>query len=190
MRAVKTCCCCPDADAEKTETVPLAAVPETARIERDVPMGIPANAGRGTAAAIALRNRAARLASKFSRGGEQPAAPKLSQSRDLPSWPKLSKPFADLADHYPVLIVGSGYGGGVHASRLARAGQQVGVREKGKEMWPGEYPETLGDFIGGTQRRRILYSESTLLTRPFPPRAQARRSSARRGARRWGGATR
>ena len=52
-----------------------------------------------------------------------------------PSWPRLSKQLDDLNPYYPVLIVGSGYGGGIAACRLAAAGQSVCVLERGKEMW-------------------------------------------------------
>lgn len=40
------------------------------------------------------------------------------------------------------MIIGSGYGGAIAASRLARAGQQVCLLERGKEFQPGEYPDT------------------------------------------------
>ena len=53
--------------------------------------------------------------------------------------------------HYTVLVVGSGYGAGVAASRLARAGQDVCILERGKEMLPGEYPNKLSDAQGAMQ---------------------------------------
>ncbi len=56
---------------------------------------------------------------------------------------RLSRPIEQLKDHYSVVVVGSGYGGGIAASRLARAGQQVCVLERGREIQPGEYPTTL-----------------------------------------------
>lgn len=43
------------------------------------------------------------------------------------------------------MVIGSGYGGGVAASRMARGRQTVCVLERGKERWPGEYPATLKD---------------------------------------------
>ena len=40
-------------------------------------------------------------------------------------------------------MVGSGYGGGVAASRLARIGLSVAVLERGREYLPGEFAESL-----------------------------------------------
>jgi cholesterol oxidase len=57
--------------------------------------------------------------------------------RRLSSLPEEIKP------HYQVVVIGSGYGGAIAASRLSRAGQQVCVLERGKELLPGEYPNTL-----------------------------------------------
>jgi cholesterol oxidase len=56
---------------------------------------------------------------------------------------RLSLPIDRIRPHYDVIVVGSGYGGAITASRLARAGKSVAVLERGREMQPGEYPETL-----------------------------------------------
>ena len=55
---------------------------------------------------------------------------------------RLSSPIEDIQDHYQVVVIGSGYGGGIAASRMARAGQSVCILERGKEFQPGEYPDT------------------------------------------------
>ncbi|EAQ27871.1 hypothetical protein NAP1_09762 [Erythrobacter sp. NAP1] len=64
---------------------------------------------------------------------------------------RIAKPLAEAKSHYTVLVVGSGYGAGVAASRLARAGQDVCVLERGKEILPGEYPNKLEDAQGAMQ---------------------------------------
>ena len=53
---------------------------------------------------------------------------------------RLSSPNAEIRGHYPVVVIGSGYGASIAASRLARAGQRVCLLERGKELQPGEYP--------------------------------------------------
>ena len=57
--------------------------------------------------------------------------------------PRISLPVEQMKSRYRVVVVGSGYGGAIAASRMARAGQQVCVLERGKEIQPGEYPNTL-----------------------------------------------
>lgn len=56
---------------------------------------------------------------------------------------RLSSPVGEMKDHYKVVVIGSGYGGGIAASRMARAGQSVCLLERGREIRPGEYPDTL-----------------------------------------------
>src|SRR5438270_1318168 len=55
---------------------------------------------------------------------------------------RLSQPAEHLKDHYEIVVVGSGYGGAIAASRLARAERQVCLLERGREFQPGEYPRT------------------------------------------------
>lgn len=55
---------------------------------------------------------------------------------------RLSLPVEKIKDHYTVVVIGSGYGGGIAASRMARAGQQVCVLERGREFLTGEFPDT------------------------------------------------
>jgi cholesterol oxidase len=59
---------------------------------------------------------------------------------------RLSSGHSALKPAYDVVVVGSGYGGGVAASRLARAGQSVCVIEKGKEFLTGEFPSRLPEI--------------------------------------------
>lgn len=56
------------------------------------------------------------------------------------AFPRLSKPVELLRGAYDVVVIGSGYGGGVAASRMARTGESVCMLERGREKWPGEYP--------------------------------------------------
>ena len=82
---------------------------------------------------------------------------------------RLSSPIDQLKSHYTVIVVGSGYGGGIAASRLARARAAdnaeitVCVLERGKEFQPGDldqngqlinkgdYPNTLRDALPQVQ---------------------------------------
>src|SRR5262249_42345000 len=59
---------------------------------------------------------------------------------------RLSSPRDQIRPAYYVVVVGSGYGGGVAASRLSRAGQSVCVIEKGKEFLTGEFPSRLPEL--------------------------------------------
>lgn len=56
---------------------------------------------------------------------------------------RISRPVPMMRTEYDVVVVGSGYGGAVAASRMARAGKKVCILELGKERWPGEYPNDL-----------------------------------------------
>lgn len=67
---------------------------------------------------------------------------------------RLSSPIAELTGHASVVVIGSGYGGAVLASRLARAGtdsRPLWVLERGRELHPGEYPDTLPEALANGQ---------------------------------------
>ena len=58
---------------------------------------------------------------------------------------RLASSLSELEPHYDAVVVGSGYGGGVAASRLARMGLSVAVLERGKEHLPGDFPDTMAE---------------------------------------------
>ena len=64
---------------------------------------------------------------------------------------RLSSPIETLKEHYPVVVIGSGYGAAIAASRLARAGKQVCVLERGREFQPGEYPNRSTEAVAEIQ---------------------------------------
>ncbi len=58
---------------------------------------------------------------------------------------RLSQDIDMAAPHYEAIVVGSGYGAGVAVNRLAKAGKQVALIERGTERIPGEFPDSLLD---------------------------------------------
>lgn len=77
-------------------------------------------------------------------GGPAPTPPPAPAPG--PEFPRavLARPAAELDDEATatVVVIGSGYGGGVAARRLARAGKRVLVLERGKEWRSGDFPNT------------------------------------------------
>lgn len=69
-------------------------------------------------------------------------------------FPRLAKPVELMRSSYDCVVIGSGYGGAVAASRMARARTADGKRktvcvlERGQEKWPGEYPAGIVDSFG------------------------------------------
>lgn len=55
---------------------------------------------------------------------------------------RISMDVVEIKPHYDVIVIGSGYGGSICASRLSRAGKRVCLLERGKEILPGEFPDT------------------------------------------------
>ena len=54
----------------------------------------------------------------------------------------IATPIERLSPEYDVVVIGSGYGGAISASRLARAGFKVCLLERGDERQPGDFPES------------------------------------------------
>lgn len=63
----------------------------------------------------------------------------------------LSKPLEQMKSKYDVVVIGSGYGGGVAASRLSRAGLSVCVLERGREIKSGEFKPGAVSNLNATQ---------------------------------------
>ena len=66
---------------------------------------------------------------------------------------RLASTHDELKSSYDVVVVGSGYGGGVSASRLSRAGKSVAVLERGREILTGEFPAKFPDLKNDMQVR-------------------------------------
>lgn len=58
----------------------------------------------------------------------------------------LSRSLDQVRHRYDVVVIGSGYGGGVAASRLSRAGKRVAVFERGREVLAGQFPSRFPDL--------------------------------------------
>lgn len=74
---------------------------------------------------------------------------------------RLSRPISEIKSHYDVVVVGSGYGGGVSASRLARCGRSVCMLERGKEFRTGDFPDRFPEV-----RRELQLTGRKLRTGP------------------------
>jgi hypothetical protein len=84
-------------------------------------------------------------------GPQSKAQAKVQSFGDSPlsqRFPRISRPVELIRSSYDVVVIGSGYGGGVASSRMARGRQSVCLLERGKERWPGEYPTSLTSAAG------------------------------------------
>jgi cholesterol oxidase len=64
---------------------------------------------------------------------------------------RLSSSLDELKPEYDAIVVGSGYGAGVAASRLARIGLKVAVLERGREIQLGAFPDTMEEATAELQ---------------------------------------
>ena len=77
----------------------------------------------------------------------------LGMEHEKYSMTRLASAHDTLKSSYDVIVVGSGYGGGVTASRLSRAGKRVAVLERGREILTGEFPAKFPDLKNDMQVR-------------------------------------
>jgi cholesterol oxidase len=66
---------------------------------------------------------------------------------------RLARELDQMQPRYDAIVVGSGYGAGVAASRLARMGLSVAMLERGREFAIGEFPDTLPEALQECQYR-------------------------------------
>ncbi|GJH36601.1 alpha/beta fold hydrolase [Paraburkholderia hospita] len=64
---------------------------------------------------------------------------------------RLSSALSAMKDHYEVVVVGSGYGGAIAASRMARAKRSVCLLERGREFMAGDFPSTPPEGVAQMQ---------------------------------------
>ena len=65
---------------------------------------------------------------------------------------RVTTPWTAMASRYDVIVVGSGYGGGTVAQRMAEAGRSVLVLERGREFLPGQFPTGV---VGATREIHV-----------------------------------
>ncbi len=64
---------------------------------------------------------------------------------------RLASARESIEQQYDVVVVGTGYGGAIAASRLARARRRVCVLERGAERQPGEFPDKALEMLESVQ---------------------------------------
>jgi cholesterol oxidase len=61
-------------------------------------------------------------------------------------------------DRYEAIVVGSGFGGAVAACRLAQAGVDVAILERGRRFPQGSFPRPAAAYLRSVARRRDVMS--------------------------------
>jgi cholesterol oxidase len=61
-------------------------------------------------------------------------------------------------DSYEAIVVGSGFGGAVAACRLAQAGVDVAILERGRRFEPGSFPRPARPYLGSVALRHDVMS--------------------------------
>lgn len=74
---------------------------------------------------------------------------------------RLSRAITEMRGRYDVVVVGSGYGGAIAASRLSRAGRRVCLLERGREWLPGAFPRSIEEAVPELQ----LHTEGKVVGR-------------------------
>eukprot|EP00163_Fabomonas_tropica_P020545 TRINITY_DN36408_c0_g1_i1.p1 TRINITY_DN36408_c0_g1~~TRINITY_DN36408_c0_g1_i1.p1 ORF type:complete len:1346 (+),score=395.84 TRINITY_DN36408_c0_g1_i1:227-4264(+) len=93
---------------------------------------------------------------KSGRGRNLTPLPKSVTAKPNPTGFEISSAEISLPHHkmqaqYDVIVIGSGYGGSIAASRFARAGKKVALFERGREFQPGQYPANQAETLGELQ---------------------------------------
>jgi hypothetical protein len=81
------------------------------------------------------------------KGAAKPKVRNEEEDERAQHYPRISRPVELMRQAYDCVVIGSGYGGSIAASRMARAGKSVCLLELGKEKWPGEYPVAMTEAV-------------------------------------------
>ena len=95
-------------------------------------------------------------------------------AQDITKFPRMSL----LWNEYDVVVIGSGYGGAVAASRMTRAGQSVFLLERGLEKWPDEYPTS---FVDAMKQMHVSRDFAPGILKGSPVEANERNASIANG---------